>query len=1308
MIGHGSPYSTCVSLTRWTWHRKCLSLRLLPWCVVLCALVTLRFCGVANAQAVDLRLRVAWGGGTARQWHGSLSVQHGSFSRLSYLGLDADETATIYLEKDTIQIAQRSAQDYDGIDIQVNGTRQTKLTLEIAPVTNPEEQQRIEIPLEELIKGYRLVALDSHGNQALIQRVGGDQLRTTFDRSSLVFAPGETFEFEVTPHQTGIDDLSNLRCKIQLFRTGSDEPLWEKSELLTPDSDNQLQSLGPISVPLPDIEGVCQIVISVFRKRFQDTFVRSRPLLQRQIQVVVVDPKPPVPGTKTWKLVDTIDPNQAGWREWLARVPKIPLLPDFLQEPLGNNKSKILRHDGRELVELAAGGWQAYPTSTGETGKPHVLEVEYPSDVAQTLGISILEPNAAGKVVPLGLDSGVDVTQEETAGTPKMLRHRLIFWPRTSAPLVLLTNRRDGQPAVFGKIRIYAGPDMLPPAPRTETRLLKSPRLLAAYFDRPLFPENFTAPEAVDPPSGRSLKDWVTFYDGAQRLIEYLRHVGYNGAIISVACQGGTIYPSKLLRPIPKYDTGTFFASGQDPVRKDILEMLFRLFDREGLTLVPAVHFSSTLEELEIQLRRDPKRSEGIALVDEQGNRWQDSYAVNRGMAPHYNPLDRRVQTAMRHVLSEITDRYNHHRSFGGLSLQLGPDTYALLPGEPWGNDSVTRKRFEQETGRSTQTASHEVAGGFRSRDHQRRWLEWRSRVLTQFYRDILEDIRAQRQDARLFLLTGDIFTNPGLQAMLQPTIPNRLHLDEALLQLGIAPEHFTGQQQIVFFRPERIAPRTPLAKQAININLGTNSAADHTFGNVAPAASLFYHERLTLSLPSFDVQSPFGPKNTRTVLFAHVAPSAEYNRQRFVHHLALRDVQLFADGGWMLPLGQEDSLRDLFETISYLPAQEFVTVTPKETTLPTQPLVVRTLAHDGKTYIYVVNDSPWDVTAEVDIRSPQSCELESLCKRPLTSPIWMDGRLTWTLDLEPFDVVAATISNDQASVETWRVSVDRATLVQLRRKVEALKMRALKLDRPEPIKVLANPSFEGAADRLPGWIHFQGGGTTIEPDASTFFEGKQSLKMVSNGPVAWVRSDPFDPPDTGRIAVVVRLRTDTPDEQPLLRLAIDGKYLDGKPYYAPFNVGRNANVAPISNDWGAKPYVLLISDLPVDQLANIRVGFDLMGAGSVWVDDVHVYDRWFPKHEQDNLMIMRGLAARSLSMGRITDCRRILNGYWPQFLMQHIAAEALKVAEVPADNPHAGAAFPPPQPKPNAEATSMLDRMKKSLPSKVFPFRLR
>src|SRR5262249_59643454 len=100
---------------------------------------------------------------------------------------------------------------------------------------------------------------------------------------------------------------------------------------------------------------------------------------------------------------------------------------------------------------------------------------------------------------------------------------------------------------------------------------------------------------------------WHTFFQGGTRLVQYLRHVGYNALMLSVFADGSTIYPSQILEPTPRYDTGVFFATGQDPGRKDAVELLFRLFDREALVLIPALHFASPLPGLEA-VRREGGR----------------------------------------------------------------------------------------------------------------------------------------------------------------------------------------------------------------------------------------------------------------------------------------------------------------------------------------------------------------------------------------------------------------------------------------------------------------------------------------------------------------------------------------------------------------------------------------------------------------------------------------------------------------------------------------------------------------------------
>jgi hypothetical protein len=315
---------------------------------------------------------------------------------------------------------------------------------------------------------------------------------------------------------------------------------------------------------------------------------------------------------------------------------------------------------------------------------------------------------------------------------------------------------------------------------------------------------------------------------------------------------------------------------------------------------------------------------------------------------------------------------------------------------------------------------------------------------------------------------------------------------------------------------------------------------------------------------------------------------------------------------------------------------------------------------------------------------------------------------MTWDVDLEPFDVIGAVVNSDQVQVATWRVTIDRNSYAYLRQQVNELSARATVLGRADSVTVLTNPGFEKAPDRLPGWVYAKGAGISIAPNSQERCEGTQSLRMSSQGAVAWIRSDPFSPPKTGRIAVMVRLKVADPAQQPPLWLAIEGRRLDGSTYYKPFNVAQNPRAQLLANDWGQKPFVMLVSDLPTQELADLRVGFDLMGPGEVWIDDVQVYDRWFPKNERDDLMILSGLAVRSLSLGQLGDCQRILSGYWPQFLLEYVPLSEPQVAALPADAPRDSRAFPPPQSKPESgePKPSVIDKVKQHLPNKVFPFR--
>ena len=337
---------------------------------------------------------------------------------------------------------------------------------------------------------------------------------------------------------------------------------------------------------------------------------------------------------------------------------------------------------------------------------------------------------------------------------------------------------------MYGKITVFSAPQSqlsaltfgrfdsgstLPPAFDDS---LRPERLWAGYMDRPLVPENLGAPEALDPQSHRSLDDWNTFHESGTRLVKYLKHVGYNGLMLSVLADGSTIYPSRVLEPTPRYDTGVFFGSGQDPRRKDALEMFFRLFDREQLTLIPALQFAAPLPEIEALERAGGTDAVGLQWIGVNGRPQQPADA---SAGAGYNLLDPRVQQAMLAAVREVVSRYAGHPSFGGVALQLSPETYAQLPAGSGGFDDQTVARFEQATAtRVPGEGAERFAARARYFDGPGRqaWLDWRSRVVADFHRRIEQEIAARHPEAKLYLAGGTMLDDERLR--LRPTLPRR------------------------------------------------------------------------------------------------------------------------------------------------------------------------------------------------------------------------------------------------------------------------------------------------------------------------------------------------------------------------------------------------------------------------------------------------------------------------------------------------------------------------------------------------------
>jgi hypothetical protein len=306
----------------------------------------------------------------------------------------------------------------------------------------------------------------------------------------------------------------------------------------------------------------------------------------------------------------------------------------------------------------------------------------------------------------------------------------------------------------------------------------------------------------------------------------------------------------------------------------------------------------------------------------------------------------------------------------------------------------------------------------------------------------------------------------------------------------------------------------------------------------------------------------------------------------------------------------------------------------------------------------------------------------------------------SWSVALEPYDVVGIRLSMPGVKLSqpqvTWPAGVRQA----LEARVAELGNRAAALRNPPVLQVLNNPGFERpktADGQIPGWVATSQPEVSIDLDADQRHSGAQALRVTSRGPTASLISQPFEVPATGRLTMSVWLRVADPLRQPILQLALQGK-LNGHNFRRVAHVGQSPDgqtlVKPLTSAWA--PIVVRVDDLPLEGLSQLQLGFELVGPGEVWIDDIQLCSLDFGD-ELVELFKLLWPAEGYLQNGRVSDCMNLLEGYWPRFL----------AAYVPAVPPQASARSAAAAPAPRGPAVQteqsvgFFSRMKRLLPER-------
>jgi hypothetical protein len=268
----------------------------------------------------------------------------------------------------------------------------------------------------------------------------------------------------------------------------------------------------------------------------------------------------------------------------------------------------------------------------------------------------------------------------------------------------------------------------------------------------------------------------------------------------------------------------------------------------------------------------------------------------------------------------------------------------------------------------------------------------------------------------------------------------------------------------------------------------------------------------------------------------------------------------------------------------------------------------------------------------------------------------------------------------------------------ELAARIADLKTRDLTA--PRLYVALRNPSFEpvGGAGPPAGW-RLTGRAAAVELDATNPKDGTTCLYFKNEAGSAALESDPFPSPPTGQLAMTVLVRGQQMAAGSELRMIIETKH-DGQLYR------RSAIIAPAAGaaaeQWQSK--AILVNDLPLEVRGDMRILFVMTGPGEVWLDGVTLYDLLFPlkfyKFEEAEILQfvqLKNAAQSAFDEGRIVDCARVTEKYWPRFLAEYTPRTQSAMPLQPVPLQQAPLATPPKQNE--QPAPSISERLKRAFP---------
>ncbi|GAB3990665.1 hypothetical protein GCM10028807_18350 [Spirosoma daeguense] len=588
--------------------------------------------------------------------------------------------------------------------------------------------------------------------------------------------------------------------------------------------------------------------------------------------------------------------------------------------------------------------------SIKDVGALHEAIIRYPDDKTRAMEIVLQDMNGFRDYQA---QTGV-LTGNEYGLSGKMKELRFLFWPRSEQQSIIFMTELNGQPAAVKDIQINRLNQLTPLAVNAVSNEKTPGREIGLYYEDPVIHRNFG--------TGSDLKG---FSDASTKLLDYMGSFGQNTLHYPVVWYGGPLYGTEAERYEPDLYSGQ---GGQRPHPHGYVRYLLKRLHQRGMKFNAGLHIHTlqSLEDIAITDRtKIDAGQETVLNVKGNGEVW---YGKFHGSDPSYNPLDKRVQGAVKTIVREIGQRYGQEPAFTGVTLTIARVKLFGFGSIESGYNDVNLNDFQRESGitipvyKPGKESRYSDSYKWLMNNAQAReaWIDWRCKKMHDHYKDLADELARFGKDIKLTL---SVFVGFAIYNQLSH------YLDEsaldALRESGMDPRLYTQDSNIVlgFTQvPADLRWRLSQNYKAVNIeSTRTVFLAPEVIKAFAAKqqTEVTIHDRYwedpigkTKPLAGLVGKNGIGELTWRV---STLNATDFHSLESYVAALNNSDALRITKGGFLIgTYGMEDHLAEFSKAFRAIPAVKFDDVASVE-----DPVRVRQAIVNGKRYYYVLNRLP-------------------------------------------------------------------------------------------------------------------------------------------------------------------------------------------------------------------------------------------------------------------------------------------------------------------------------------------------------------